>query len=440
MAMTANYNGNLNRYKYEIILKCLATKDSDEFIEIQRNLRDFTVFNLYDENVFPIYQFDFVFDKTTLRLIQDNAETIVFILSVKKYEIEPGNDSVSVTSDSNRYLIRDLVLKPYDIERTVLPITDDVNDDRGTTARNKNFRMVIPCLAYDHVQMNKGINSAVFNSAKLKDIILFFLNKYRIRNVLMSPPDNDKILEQILVPPLNMTNAIEFFQEIYGIYESGMRLFFDHNYSYILNKDFIKPVPTPPAGSKEWDTVFIELTDERLSTQDVYGYYEDWDNEIHRIKLVDETKIVTRDATTREIGGELIKFMSRTKENRNIQRIHDLNFGPTNLNPEAQNGDTRKEAIRWNNYSNPYIESQYRSEMSRNMLRLQMPWENIDPEVFMYSRKYRIEFANDSYKDYYSGLYQISSMVYKFNKAQQDKYYSIVGQSSFNKIHDQFKR
>lgn len=53
--------------------------------------------------------------------------------------------------------------------------------------------------------------------------------------------NNDK-LESILIPPLNITQTIAYLQNSYGIYDSGVNIFFSPTATYLTSNNY-KTIP-----------------------------------------------------------------------------------------------------------------------------------------------------------------------------------------------------
>jgi hypothetical protein len=442
----AKFNINLKRSNYELILKAIIN-GRESPIALQDFIIDFTVYNLYKENVFPVYQIELILRRDIFRLIQDNADNVLFLLSLRRYE--ESIQDYKLKSRPYDTIFSNEILKPYDISRETTPllpeeVSDIMIDDEPSVQRNDpNFRLVVNAFQQRHLDMNKEIISVVLNNCTVKDCILYLLNRGGARSVLFSEPDNTKVYEQIMIPGLNMTKSIEYLQQVYGIYNTGLLLFFDYKFSYLLRKDSLKNPVTATGGesnSNSWGKVFIELVEQSRSQPDSHGSYLDEENERVYIKMIDNTTSVASDTSTREIGGEIAKFMSRSKENRNIQRVQDLRMNITNSSNDITNSKKIKEAVFWNRYDNPYIEKEYRSSMFRNQLKLSVPWVDIDLDLITPNRRYDIFFDNNEFKDIYNGAYHLVSTIYKFNKDRQVKNYRVYGFSTFEKLHkDYFK-
>jgi len=422
------------KYLYNIRLRAIF-KDDEFPTRLEADINDLTVYNFYEENVFPIVQIELFIDREMFKKIQLNADTIKFSLSVLKYQ---SDDTIAENSLANptiyQSFIDDKILIPYDIDRTILPLINKSENDQEER-NDKQFPLILNCFLEEHVLLNKHLLSYVTHKADIKSTILYALNKCKAKNILFSEPDNNKLYEQILIPPLNLSNTIDYLQEVYGIYSSGLNLFFDMKYNYLINKDYKKNPPIPKGNINEFSKVLLMLMDTTENSLDDYGSFIDTENELYKIKLEDRSEFATQDTSIREIGGEAIKFLSRTKSNPNVQRIQDLRHNVSNDSTlKVTNSDIIKENIVWNNYDNPYIESSYKSEMSRRMLKLRVPWEDIDLDLFTLNKRYEITFPSSEMRSVYNGPYQLNSLVYKFNKGNKERDYRCFGVCMFDKL------
>ena len=49
----------------------------------------------------------------------------------------------------------------------------------------------------------------------------------KIKNLLMSPPNNTKIYDKIVIPPLTALDALKFLDSYYGLYKNGSITFLE---------------------------------------------------------------------------------------------------------------------------------------------------------------------------------------------------------------------
>jgi hypothetical protein len=426
--MTNDFNPKSTRFKYQVVLKYFLPEDKAP-IDISRSMNDFTIHSYYEECVFPVFQIILYLNRATHQRIQLNASRVKFLLEIRKFDAKITNEAdvkkEYETSISNEVLI------PFDIDRTPLPISTDA------AAGNPNFPLQLDCFLERHLLMNKKLINCVAKDVSVKDLILYALNFGKAKNVIFTLPENEETYDQILIPPLNMTNTIEYLQEVYGIFKSGLLVFFDIKYSYILKRDALSP-PTIESGAyQDFESIFFELYDLRTLGPDTEGNFEDKAKKCYRIKTsVGQIQLSLADTSSREIGGEDVSFSSRTIAERATKRIKSHHYSIENKGALAipiTNAKSSKEIHQWNNYANEFVEDAYGFELSSSQLQVQIPWRDLDPDLLTPNRRYNLIFHNDEYKDILTGPYRLTSTILKF-EVRSDYFYRLQGGSIFKKI------
>jgi hypothetical protein len=423
---SGNYVNDLAKHRFDIGLYAIF-KGEKQPIAIHDSINDMTVYNFYEENVFPVVQLELLLDWDMYTRIQMNADTVKLKLELKKTQMIDGN-----IEDENFYdsYVPNAILKPFDISRS--PVDKPVTSEDAPEASN-NFYLKLDCFLEEHLNINKNLTSTVLKGTSIKNAILFFLNQGKVtKPVLMDDPENTQIYEQLLIPPLNVTNGLKYLNEVYGVYGSGMRVFFDMTTYYILSRDFKNHKAKTSVG--EWGTVLIELVDSSDMSVDGSGILRDTKNKTYYMKLANSSQYIVADTSLREISGESVKFLSWTTSNINVSRLQNTSIGSTAQKEiGVLNATKPKQRIMWNKYSNPLAESEYKANMSRTMSRLRIPFSEIDLSVFTMNKRYEINFTNMQYK-HLAGTYQMSSLIYKFSKGDTGRLYAVHGIADFERL------
>jgi hypothetical protein len=443
MASTV-YDNSLLKYRYEINVQTIIQGKNS--MTLDSYLTEMTMYNYYDKHVFPVIQLEFNLTRDIFYQIQQHADTVMFALSIKRFAMSARTTNTPENSDSYDYYMQNVIIKPFDINRTPLPqiqpqSTPDPKNPNPTVQNPTVFPLKVDCFFYAHLEMNKKLITAVLDNCTPGDAILYALNTMGVNNILIDSPDNTATQEQILLPGFNLTRTIEWIQEVYGVYITGMRIFFDINYTYILNRDEVYggyPAVTA-SGPDSWEITYIDLIDQSKITPDLYGGYYDYDNSRIYMKLIDQSSFITNDTSARELNGEYIKVVSRTKGNRNMQMTQDQMDSITNDitkgDPRVKNGYYAKEKLLLNRYGNPYAAHQHRSlTTASGAIKILVPWSDLDMSMFNPNKRYQLSLSNPDYAMMYNGAYHINSNVIKLSKGKQDTLYRAVGQALFDKL------
>lgn len=81
---------------------------------------------------------------------------------------------------------------------------------------------------------NKTVN-AVFTRDNIQNIVAQLLTETKHKRVLISPMENTKIYEELLVPAFPCYKALMFLDQYFGFYKTGGMIYYDVDTLYILN-------------------------------------------------------------------------------------------------------------------------------------------------------------------------------------------------------------
>ena len=108
----------------------------------------------------------------------------------------------------------------------------------GDTMASYDNRQALVMAVYmpDHLFNCNQIVNAVLSKCTTSDAVAYFMKTLGLKNVLMSPSDNAKIHEQLVIPPLNGAQGLLRTVNAYGLHRYGTMVFFDYDKIYILDK------------------------------------------------------------------------------------------------------------------------------------------------------------------------------------------------------------
>lgn len=435
---TTNIFEKLENIIYDIDLNGIIPNEDKPFI-FKKYIKDIKFLSYYDNCVFPIIEVNLNLPRYYYVKMQEHANEILFLLNIKRYRVSNMTDKTEGLL-YDMYIVDEL-LKPYDIPRTsIAPLSKTskiTNGQPSDESNNEVFPMKISCFFKKHLDYNKQPNMGIFTDVKLNDIFMYLLNNNSVsNNVLMQNCDNDNYVEQVILPSLSMTNTFKYLQEVYGCYKYGIRIFFDLKYNYILGKNKMKNVPTPKGiRYDKYNQIFIEfLSVDQPNT----GSMVDTKNNMLKLVLPDTNSVfVVNDATNREIGGEVVKFMSRTNDNNSIGRSYKIMYGIDD-DKVTTNSELPKELVKWNNYSNIYAESEYKSDLTRSQLKVVVTWTDLDLDLLLPHKNYEINYDIPEYMKY-NGSYKLVSNTFVFSANGQESRFKVIGSSIFEKVNKDFQ-
>lgn len=231
--MIINEKDKILHYYYEVkdfyfTIKKVKTKMHDY------QLKSIMILNDYAGNLFPVIQIKMALDAKTYYEIIKNKENVKVKIRIQKYTREPGKAERSI----NKHYIDD----------TFTLILDDADEDLFEDVRNTNHNGK---LAEDELFENantvefflfkasllkatkRRINK-ILSSATVTDAIGLIATKLGIDNILMTPANNKREYQPLIIPPLRAVDAIRYIDTFYGIHNTGSMFYFGIENSYIL--------------------------------------------------------------------------------------------------------------------------------------------------------------------------------------------------------------
>lgn len=197
----------------------------------------------YEGNVFPVFQMSLVLESSIYYKILKNKNNVKFKIRIQKYYRLMGKEDAS--------LAKDFINGIYDL------ILDDDDYDKMESfrkeAKNTDYDNVNPNDENDLFWVDNDIDFFLFRSdiiknaktqintilknATVTDSIAYIATKADLNNLLMSPSDNTNLYENLIIPQMEASKAIQFIDSYYGLYKTGSIIYFDFNTLFIISYD-----------------------------------------------------------------------------------------------------------------------------------------------------------------------------------------------------------
>jgi hypothetical protein len=430
--MAENNVPKLERYRYGIDLN-LAFNESEEPVNITQFVTDIRLHYNYLIHIFPIIQIGMLLEKPIANQIKDGADQVRFILNVDKY-LE--NDIGAEKEPLPIQFIKNKILKPMDLDRRPVRINENIQMEIS-----KQTDDLVQCDMFffyeDSLNLLRKLVSGVLINVDIKNTILFGLNKlYSGGNVFLCEPDNTTKYEQIIIPPSNISEFLRNLNDIYGIYKSGIRFFFDLEKCFIIPGDLNNR--KLPIAEDEYDTVFIDVVESSKARLEFIGCFKDDEEERYHIRTIDDgvaLQLKVNDNSNRELFGELITFVSSMENSHSEFHTENNTIGATNRTlPDMTNIKEPKNRILLNRYGHEFAESEFLARSARSTTLLKILFSTIDMDLITPNRKYVIHFEDEKFAQDFDGIYLLAEKIYTIIKGSQDKLGNIIGIAYFQKL------
>jgi hypothetical protein len=231
--------------------------------------------------------------------------------------------------------------------------------------------------------------------------------------VIIQKPDNTTPELQVIVPPWNLREFCTFMQTVYGVYSTGMLVFQDLKYLYVIPKYSDEYA----VAEDEYDTVHIFiLSPETTSGSNVIGYYKDDDKMKYVVTTGGRgafTPVDTSEAL-KELQGN--KFRVLDTDSYEPSTTYDAEqWAGADPMPEYDAGieGSNKDAgdkVRYfhNELSNPYILDEHVLDLQFGQKIISVQVKDVDFSILTFNRKYKLTFLQDVNIDaQYGGDYRL---------------------------------
>lgn len=212
----------INQYRYKVELH--YDYNNNEIIIDQTNIETIVIDYDYDNKNMPIILIVAKLDRNIIDDMIENCRSKKIILSISKFinNVDTSLDEKYINNRFNFYVSSELN-KTKDL---------DYSDSEG---RSDIYRKVtIGLLDADLINNNKKIINEVVNDAFLVNILAYHLNHMKL---LIEPPNQTKI-NNLTVPIItSISKFIKYLDNIYPIYDTQYRLFYDFNKTYLLSSE-----------------------------------------------------------------------------------------------------------------------------------------------------------------------------------------------------------
>lgn len=187
----------------------------------------------YEEYIFPIIYIDAFLSVEEFKEITNDSEMRIK-LSLRRIVGNPTDDSIAETYE---YCFKDKIFCIMNEDNYYLtkPSSDEISQFSDLTNLIK-ARFVL--ISEEDLMANKVNLSGSFGDCNLYSLLVYLMNKINSpKKTIIARPHNNMMIEQILIPFGSALNTFKYLDKVYGIYENGLKIFFDLNKNYILNKN-----------------------------------------------------------------------------------------------------------------------------------------------------------------------------------------------------------
>lgn len=366
------------------------------------------IFHDYENNLFPIFRIEIITASTIYYKILQNKSRVKIKLRIQKYYNELAKKKKS--------LMRDVINDTFDL---ILDEEDYDSDKplREESKRNlKNFDTDIsndivksnnPIEFYLYKsdiinKMNTNINNVLTNATST-GAIQYIINQSGLKNILMAPADNNKIIPELLIPPLKAKEALMWINNYYGIYKNGFIAYND----FIDGIFYILPYS---GGCKAYQynemtetNILIPKKNNRIAANELCSIRRASD--LSSYYILGTNNVSIRDET---ISFDVINSVQASSV--------DSYSGSIDINKNSYGNTTVIE----NKTENEYYANMYNSIVNSKKIVVNTLLSNYDIDALKPNKKIKLLFEDSTISGNYRGDYILSSTNLVFIKDGSD--------------------
>jgi len=393
----------INRIEKFTVEATILNLSNGESYNVSTFISDINVRKDFINTSFPLVVVNMMTTDEYRNIMRDND--ISLRIKVNKYT---DIDS-EATQDTEEIVIEDVVLdtvirsykKPFSTGNFKTEEDNESVNNVSDTTKFIPFQIVgIP---EDLIEKNTLVINEIYENIKMNDVVLNIVSKVEDNNIFMDQSDNPDVQESLIIPPMNVVPSIKYLQQVYGIYNAGLTLFFDFLGTYIMK--------TFAPERKYVNTLEIISTDINENTTSIQYTSTQFDEE-NNIKLYLETTppFVDINKMTMDELGQTSVFNSYSFDFETVRRIYDQ--------------DTNNSKIRyfWNQYQNKLIEESYINETLRSQKAIVVSLKSTSPLYITPNTLYRVSTQSE----YANGDYTLLEMSYTIFTRDYRSYDSII--------------
>jgi hypothetical protein len=393
----------VNRLEKFVVEASILNLENNQTYDISRYVSEINIRKNFLAQSFPLVVINMITTQEYRDIMRDNDVSVR--LQVSKYtdiNQEAEQDNASITVEE---IVLDTVVRSYKkpYESTAARTEEDNENNNNQKDSIQLIPFQIVGIPEELVRKNRAIINEVYEDAKIDDILVNILSSVEDGPIFMDPSDNIEKERSLMIPPSNVIPAIKYIQEVHGIYNTGMSLFFDFDGTY-LTKIF--------ADTRQYtntlEVISVPANDNNMDIK--YTTPQHDENGNVRLYLNTPPPFVSLEKISMDSLGQTTVFNSYDYNFDVVRRIYD------------QETDNRKTRYFWNTYQNKIFEESYINQVKKTSSMIMVNLRSISPNYFKLNTLYRVS-TND---DYVNGEYNIVEMSYSIFTRDYRSYDSIV--------------
>jgi hypothetical protein len=250
---------------------------------------------------------------------------------------------------------------------------------KKTTDMNTNTKVPIEVYCYNDrlIHLMKQKAPSIYKNMSLTTVISDMLSRNSIYDFKIDPLTNQNRYRQVLIPNLNLIQALGFFDKNYGMYNKGAMVYGDLDNLYISNTDVhnnTTPIPIYVESTKSnSDLTGMKLINKKYQMTTMAGF----------VSVKTETDI------ERVLNGRYLADINLTTMEANTEELKDL-YASTSGYAKLKNIEVPDILHK---SKNEYVASSYVARLNENITEVDLSGTGFDISRMNVNARFNLVFA-----------------------------------------------
>ena len=385
------------KYKYSISEFFIIINGISTEFPIEK-INSFRIENYFEDASFPIFKLNLSMEPSRYFEILQNKDNVKFKLRIQSYYQTDNSETKSMLRD----IINDVfVIFPddsnadYEKERK-----KESGSDKDKNELDDDNPIELFLFQDKVVNGMRSLFNGVAHNTNLSTVVTYLLETAGAKRILMSPFDNDRVFDNIVLPPQSIEKQLKYLSNNYGFHEYGTLFFVGLMYTYVLNCNGRCTV-WDDKDTKETIVYILESTNNKSMLSSTIKKYNDPKNYINALSS-------NIDITTGSVSSNVITGVDADIVDLQSGRMDEIKIDVSTVG-------TANKSVIYNNTSNPYLNKAYASLKQSSSTIITIGLRDVSMLAFTPNKNFSVIFESPSLNNKYKGNYRIASSIYTFS-------------------------
>lgn len=356
----------------------------------------------YDTMTYPIIRIRIYTDLENIQYLCDKPDEDYVKLSFdgNVYMMSDNESPQPVAPASSIYLYMKCYIENKNIPTSVMDQYKDGIKTKNDLNENIKFPLEIYCYDYDKIHRSKSVVPAIYKNMSLDTVIRDLFSRVQNEPIIIDELDNLTKYEQILLPGLNVMEALAYMEMLYGIHSKGTQVFCDVDKTYVSSIDTTKSV----------DKVIPIFVTSAKNNTDLVGLRKSTNQLYQMFTLASNVSVITESDIEKTLNGALVTDINYKTGELNSKEydpsIYDPNlvYQPSKLHP----------------YKNIFVSNMLAAMVNERITRIDASGVGYDVFTLKNNSRYNLVFESPIRGFDINKMYRASFAVHTFTNMNSD--------------------